>query len=169
MAYAWGVDYGVRRFSMVRHDGEIVEVGLKKPKVHRDWHRADELLELVGLVPPFVRSEDFIYLEAVPVAGARNLQTALALAATFGALTLALRGRCVHVTSVAVATWKKEVIGHGNATKDDVARWAYQSHPTWGRPREVTGVPVSQDGCDASAIAEYGRRDMERRGFVPSD
>lgn len=88
-----------------------------------------------------------LYVEAPVVAGARNIQSTIGIAETVG-MVLSLG---YPATLVAISTWKKVVVGKGNATKEEVAEWY-----------ERTGGSLrGQDFYDSSAICAYGVKDME--------
>jgi Holliday junction resolvasome RuvABC endonuclease subunit len=92
-----------------------------------------------------------VFIEA-PVLGRGGFRSTMVQAFTNGAVQGAFYERGCKVSSANVSSWKKEIVGKGNATKPDVAqsirlRWAslYEN------------VAGDQDLCDASAIALYGR------------
>lgn len=58
---------------------------------------------------------------------------------------------------VNVQTWKKDVIGRGNASKGDVAEWLTRHHP------HLAGMADGdQDLVDAACIALYGVQVLDR-------
>ena len=93
-----------------------------------------------------------VYIES-PVLGRGGFRSTMVQAFTNGAVQGAFYERGCNVSTANVSSWKKEIVGKGNATKPDVAqsirlRWAslYEN------------VAKDQDLCDASAIALYGRK-----------
>ena len=88
-----------------------------------------------------------LYVEAPVVAGARNLQATIGIAETVG-MVLSLG---YPATLVPISTWKKAVVGKGNAKKEDVEAW-YSS---------TGGTLKGQDFYDAAAIHAYGVQDMD--------
>lgn len=94
-----------------------------------------------------------VYVE-LPTGSHPSPPLMMAAGAVAGATHLALCDLYEHPVSVhfvAVSAWKKHAIGHGNASKDQVMRWA--------RSRGYEG---SQDGADALAIATYSALDLAR-------
>lgn len=52
------------------------------------------------------------------------------------------------------SVWRKEILGNGNATKDDAIKWARKQYP-----KVYGALPFdSDDLAEAFCIAEYGRR-----------
>ena len=106
-----------------------------------------------------IRSEFFAksmiseaYIEA-PLVGRGGVKSTLVQAYVSGAVQgmLAEDGWVVHL--VPVGTWKKQVVGKGNATKEDVAEWA-----AGRKTGVVTASDNDQDVIDALALVEYGRQ-----------
>ena len=89
-----------------------------------------------------------IYVEEPVLAGVRNIRTTIIIAESVG-MILALHAR-VHV--VPVDTWKKETVGKGGVSKDDVAKWLSEEYPEYAA---LCGH--DQDLTDAAAIFVYGR------------
>jgi Holliday junction resolvasome RuvABC endonuclease subunit len=90
-----------------------------------------------------------------PIAGGNgNVQTALKMAMTAGAL-LAGIGYEATVDLVPPSTWKKEVIGHGNASKPDVAAWLEKRWPFLHAQAAKAGgrSGPTQDCVDATCLA----------------
>jgi hypothetical protein len=103
----------------------------------------DALADRFGRLPGL-----FVFVEAPVLAGARNIQTTVRLAIVTGALGQALGG---NARLVPVSSWKKAVVGHGNATKADVAEWL---------ALHEEGLAAlcgrDQDLVDATCVALYG-------------
>lgn len=95
------------------------------------------------------------YIEA-PLVGRGGVKSTLVQAYVNGAVQgmLAEDGWAVHL--VPVGTWKKQVVGKGNATKEDVAVWAAAR-----KTGVVTASKNDQDVIDALALCDYGRQVRE--------
>ncbi len=91
------------------------------------------------------------FIEA-PLVGRGGVRSTLVQAYVNGAVQgmLAEDGWAVHL--VPVGTWKKEVVGKGNATKEEVAEWAAAR-----KTGVVTESKNDQDVIDALALCDYGR------------
>lgn len=92
------------------------------------------------------RKDTKLYVEAAILAGRMNIQATIGIAETVG-MVLSLG---YPATLVPVASWKKAVVGKGNATKEDVEAWY----------RSTGGSLQGQDFYDAAAIYAYGVQDM---------
>jgi Holliday junction resolvasome RuvABC endonuclease subunit len=90
------------------------------------------------------------FIEEPLMAGPRNIRTALHLAQVAGALMTTVPSYFVPVT-----TWKKEIVGKGNAKKEEVAEFL-RTHQDFIHVRE------SQDLIDATCIRLYGERQMAK-------
>jgi hypothetical protein len=93
--------------------------------------------------------EIFIYLEA-PVVG-RNAYSTIVQAQVGGAVMAAAQNRGAKLFMVNVNSWKKQVVGKGNATKPEVAEWLEKY---W--PDAYNLANGDQDLIDAAAINRYG-------------
>lgn len=93
----------------------------------------------------------YVFVEAPLVAGARNIRTSLKMAMAVGAIVSGVTRYTFRCYLVPVSKWKMATIGTGNASKDQVALWLNQVHPTYAG---LCGV--SQDLIDAACIARYG-------------
>lgn len=87
-----------------------------------------------------------------PLVGKGGVRSTLVQAFTSGAVQAALVEGGATVTMVNVGTWKLDVIGHGNATKDDVAEGVRLRWPAF-----VRSAGEDQDLLDAAAIALFGQ------------
>lgn len=147
----WGVDLGVRSlhaFGLVE-DGSGFAVSVFADKMET---RSRELKALSKKFYDIFDRDDVIFVEEPPLAGSRNVRTFAALHQVFSvALT-----QGPNVYSTEVATWKKEVVGAGNAKKEDVARWLETRHPSY------SSLCGDQNLIDAACIALYGRAVLGR-------
>lgn len=89
-----------------------------------------------------------------PMVGRGGARVAIQLSQTQAVVLLAAEHVGAFAYEVAVGTWKKAVVGKGNAKKHEVAEFARE---TW---KELEAE--SQDVIDARCIQEYGARVMER-------
>lgn len=138
----YGVDLGVRAIHVAGPDLAISLV------IRDKMDRYTEIRALGTMISGFFQQGDLVFYEAPPLAGSRNLQTLIALSQTSGALLAASSGKCYEVP---VATWKKEVVGKGNATKDDAAEWLQiNDYPAY---LQCHG---DQNLIDACCIQKYG-------------
>ena len=144
----FGVDCGKNRVHIVG-DGTAFEC-VVKPGTPRDealFHMREGLSKWLVLEQDATRHGTRLYVEAPVVAGARNLQATIGIAETVG-MVLSLG---YPATLVPISTWKKAVVGSGNAKKEDVEAW-YKS---------TGGTLKGQDFYDAAAIRAYGVQDMD--------
>jgi Holliday junction resolvasome RuvABC endonuclease subunit len=147
----WGIDLGVRSAFLACLDGDEL-VYVEKIEIPSKVVRSIELDHLVAQAREFIAPEDDVFLEAPPMAGPRNIGTFGELHQTLGALLSCVGGRTVNVMS-----WKKDVVGKGNATKDEVTEWLRVHHP--GYHAQCRG---NQNLVDATCIALYGSLVMDR-------
>ncbi len=59
--------------------------------------------------------------------------------------------------TVNVMAWKKDIVGKGNASKDEVAAWLEVHHPDY-----YEQCHGDQNLVDATCVALYGRLVMDR-------
>lgn len=144
----WGADLGVRSVHLFCLDApHTVKVDIPKMST-----RGLELRALrYGLAE--VIDHDMVFVEEPPLAGRRNIRTFAALHQTY-ALVLSCTPEAY---SVEVSTWKKEVVGKGNATKDEVSIWLNEQLPDYSA---LCGD--DQNLADAACIAVYGRAVLDR-------
>ena len=92
-----------------------------------------------------------LFIEEPVVAGARNLRSSLLIAQVCGAILAGLPIRRSYL--VPVSSWKKTVVGHGNASKSEV-----RDHLDAWYPALASYAGDSQDLYDALGIALHGQR-----------
>jgi Holliday junction resolvasome RuvABC endonuclease subunit len=126
-----GIDYGATRvsFFVLFSDGRAPIVGAPHfkdpsltPRVYRDMHA------LTAYLSTTIHATD-VHIESPIVGGNANYQTAVKMAASFGALMSGMEGSDVRVETPAPSQWKKTVVGHGHTTKHGVAQWLHENHP----------------------------------------
>lgn len=91
------------------------------------------------------------YIES-PVVGRGGVRTTMVQCWTAGAILAALHRHEIPVGLANVSSWKKAVVGHGRASKEDVAKVVELRWPAIYE--EAAG---SQDVLDATCIAHFGR------------
>jgi Holliday junction resolvasome RuvABC endonuclease subunit len=143
----WGVDLGMRSLYIYgTEDIQIVSV----PKGDRYL----EIYSMAKWVSQIFDKDDTVFYEEPVLAGPKNIRTIIGLAQSSAAL---LSGSAAHCYEVPVGTWKKEVVGKGNAKKEEVAAWLEENdHPTFVRCGE------DQNLIDAACIQKYGIAVMDR-------
>lgn len=154
----FGVDVGMRRLAVACVEAEVylsVDLGTKA---------GDRQRELAGLCAWFsgkVDPEAEVWVETAIGGASGNMQTAIKLAMTVGALHGIARPG--HMFTVAPSSWKAAVVGHGHADKVDVARWVKTRLPA-----SAKACAGDQDLLDAVCIATYGQLVHEGRLVAPS-
>lgn len=135
-----GIDLGVRtaHVSTPRH---CFTIGLK-PKA---GSRCEEIQCIYDGIEDRFGADTYAFVEEPVVAGARNLRTSLRIAQISGAVLSAINGELVPVS-----TWKKAIVGKGNAKKEEVKAWL-KTQP------EYDMAFSSQDWIDATCLRLYGQ------------
>ena len=88
-----------------------------------------------------------------PVVGGGGVRSTMVQCFTSGAIQGLLHERGIQSQVANVSSWKKHVVGKGNATKDEVAEYLRRGWPAIYR--EAGG---NQDIYDAACIAFFGRQ-----------
>lgn len=148
-----GVDLGKRRAAVALCvDGKLKHsssIDLKRP----GDSRAQELFTIANWCRNSLKVCDFIVIEE-PLVG-RSVKSSIDVATTAGAVMSVTYP--VKSTWVNVKTWKREIIGNGNADKEAVKMWLKSSHPSY-----ASECAEDQDRIDASCIALYGAQLLTR-------
>lgn len=158
-AYTWGVDIGIKRVDVATIGPGVVnlhQIGVEQPK---NSDRADKLTRLqLALIPQFIdlylKETPFSVWVEQPAGFARNITLVGAYSQVLVALRLAFAKRPpfpVPIYSVTPSQWKKAVVGHGDASKLQVAAWA-----------EEHGIVGDQDAIDAYCVARHGEQATAR-------
>ena len=145
-----GIDLGMRSFHV------FSECGARTVEVPKS-NRYEEIGGLAHHLKHMFEPEDVIFYEEPILAGPRNIRTLIGMSQTSGILLGASSARCYEVP---VATWKKEVVGSGKASKDDVARWLSKKHP------DIYSKCLNQNHIDAACIYLYGQLVVDRLSSV---
>jgi Holliday junction resolvasome RuvABC endonuclease subunit len=147
----WGIDLGVRSVHLAGFDGDDL-VYLESIETPKRVVRSLELDTLGKRAKEFIDSEDDVFVEKPPFAGPKNVATFGELHQVYGTMLSHVGGREAIVTA-----WKKDVVGHGMATKSDVSLWLQDHHEPYSR--QCGG---DQNLVDAVCIALYGRHVVSR-------
>lgn len=139
----YGLDTAGNRFHLVRSSGELIEASITKggPDERRAYlHR--QARSAFSTLPKGAR----VFCEE-PIS-LQNGETTRILGLAAGAIWAAHLYYDLFWFWVNISTWKREVIGKGNASKADVAAY-------WNKQ----GIYCeSQDEYDARTIARYGEK-----------
>lgn len=155
-----GVDLGIRQVALAI----FVEDVLVHTCVHEapiDLSRDLQLADLGSYTQTIgtTMAVDSVWVEDTLIGN--NAKYSMALAETKGAVLAALaRDRLTYGTdirTVNVGTWKKAVIGRGNAGKEDVQNYIRVTHPAYA---PLCGD--DQDLYDAACVGLYGRQVLAR-------
>ena len=151
-----GVDIGMRSVALsVFENGLLtnIEVG----SVPQTALRGDELFFLAQKLRWLGEDGITTYVEEPPMAGPQNKRTFLHLGQTCGMILSV----CSEAHLVPVSTWKKQVVGAGNATKDDVAHWLLAHSASYHALCDG-----DQNRVDAICIGLYGVQIEARAALI---
>jgi hypothetical protein len=142
-----GIDYGVRS----AHIAIITDKDLTVHTISTDKldSRQDELIYIRSKIEQFLSDIDIVVIESPVLAGPRNLQVLISMSQVCGVLLTSCTPHTA--VTVAVASWKKEIVGKGNASKEEVANWLEKYYPDFYNKCQ------RQDHIDATCIALYGK------------
>lgn len=96
------------------------------------------------------RGDVYAFIE-LPVFGRGGPGSTIPQAQVNGALLAGLQMAGANVTPVNNSRVKKEVVGRGNANKDDIRQWV---HDAWNNL--YVKIEKDQDLCDSAMIYQYG-------------
>lgn len=139
------MDLGIRSVHAAHLAGDTLQ--LYSFVLKRGLSRALELQRIGEWARRTIGDAPEVYIEEPPLAGSRNVRTALQLAMTAGVIA----SQCPSATFVPVASWKKKVVGKGNVDKSGVSEWLNLSHPDY-----FVQCAGDQNHVDATCIALYG-------------
>lgn len=97
----------------------------------------------------------------LPVLGRGGPGSTIPQAQINGALLAGAQAAGAIVILVNNARAKKEVVGKGNASKDDIRRWVKQAWPSL-----YSEIKNDQDLCDSTMIYMYGRKTVDLRDRI---
>ena len=103
------------------------------------------------------RGKVFAFIE-LPVLGRGGPGSTIPQAQVNGALLAGAQIANAEVILVNNARAQKEVVGRGNANKDDIKEWV---RVAW--PKLFEQIENDQDLCDSAMIYQYGRQTVMRR------
>ncbi len=151
----YGLDLGTRRLAAACAETgwcdllELKSAGKHAVPIENAGKYLAEWLEVIG---PWQSTdiEPVFYAER-PFVGRPhgNVRTAIGQALTVGGVLAQAPGS---IYLIEQAEWKKAIIGRGNASKEDIARWLAQEHPSLSE-----AAHGNQDLIDAFCISFYGR------------
>jgi Holliday junction resolvasome RuvABC endonuclease subunit len=150
MTRIMGVDLGIRKVALFGLlDGQAMSSVLDLDKTTES--RAQQLRILSSHVHDAMVLHDIdqVWIENTIIGN--NRKYSLALTEVKGAV-MASVVRGADVQLVEIGTWKKQVVGHGNATKDDVRNYIDVTSSAYAALCED-----NQDLYDAACVALYGR------------
>lgn len=114
------------------------------------WHVTKQFVEAVRVAFPDTK---IVATIESAVVGRGGVRTTMVQCYTAGAIMGALHDEGI-VTQIAnVSSWKKRVVGRGNATKEDVSKWLRLRWPDF-----FSATRGNQDLVDATCIALYGQQ-----------
>ena len=145
---AAGIDYGVSRIAIA-----IPSLGEFQEFVLKPGDNSANLAVLAEITWNTVISAhaEVVAVEA-PIQGmSRNVRVGISLAMVAGAVTVAAQQAGARVDVVPPSSWKKAVVGVGNANKDQVNDFLERHHPG------LHAKCRSQDMVDAVCIALYAQ------------
>lgn len=151
----FGVDLGTRRAAMVCIEaGFVWSASLESHKNKRLFPGEIDAGAALGIAAKIALAEADLkptrmYFERPIIF--KNVNTSVGQALSAGAFFCNLPGQSVQIYPSSV--WKKEVVGSGNASKDDTRAWVEREHPAL-----ATACEGIEDRFDAVAICEHGQR-----------
>ena len=150
-----GVDLGIHKINtaVYTHGDSGLTLYTVPSHVAQTDSRPAQLWELSRFLVDLTQSydADHVWIEDIILGNNRkySLQLAQVLGACLAAMAL-VQGTCdVHL--VDNKTWKKAVVGNGNASKEDVKNYIVESHPSYAALCED-----EQDAIDAACVGLYG-------------
>lgn len=148
-----GIDLGIRKVALaVWEDGVLVSTEAYESK-HPD--RGQQLLECADIVWESIHHDpvDIVWIENTLVGN--NIKYSLSLTQMMGAVLLRLaemqQERDLGVYLVNNKTWKKDVVGNGNADKNTVKSFIQEMDSAY-----AVLCGSDQDRYDAACIGYYG-------------
>ena len=119
--------------------------------------KADNVQRLVDLISLFEKWVEIIKPDKVYIEESifiQNYLTSRSISEVIGNIKLVLAKAKIDFKMVPVTTWKKNAVGKGNASKEEVKQFIVKKYPDFGEE--------SQDICDATAIALFGVKEESK-------
>lgn len=156
-----GVDLGTRKFAfaILDHDLNLVDltVGDRPASPNHlhvvQWFSQQALQHSHGVEQAFVE---------LPLSGRGGTKVTMQMAMNVGALSSTLLNCGIPVQGANVQSWKREVVGRGNAGKPEVTQWLGDHHPALYAECERLTKKHRQDAVDAICVALYGHGVLAR-------
>jgi Holliday junction resolvasome RuvABC endonuclease subunit len=148
-----GIDLGISKIAVAILEGEELQLEV----YHSDRvHRPEQLSQLARFAYNVIsrRCVQNVFIEDNLVGN--NVKYSIKLAQTMGAVMSQLVWP-YHAYTANVGTWKKELLGNGNANKLAIQMWLKEHHPAYAELCDG-----DQDAYDAICIALYGAGVIER-------
>lgn len=149
-----GIDLGIKKIALSYWEGDI----LKWTDAYESSssYRPQELLDVGDFAYDTLKhggETDYVFIEDTLIGNNRKYSIALAqtMGAVLASLALLQAEDYFGIYTVNVSTWKKEVLGAGNASKDTIRDYIYSSHSAYS---VLCGS--DQDRFDAACIGYYG-------------
>ncbi len=142
----WGIDCSSKNIAISCFDGgNLSWVSYKDSKMKNTQDRIFELGKrfekaLMGGIPDIIFIEESIYVS--------NFKTSKAIAEVIGNIKWICAENEVKFRTVQNRMWKKEIIGSGGASKEDIKRFVIERYPQLKNE--------SQDVWDSVGVALYG-------------
>ena len=147
-----GADLSSRTLAFVDED-ESVKLGVPKSMRDRSEILQELFLMTIGYLSGKGGEEKFYLFVEDPVVGRGGSRATILQSQVHGVvLTVAVQSGSLGVYGVNNKTWKRSVVGNGNATKDEVTDWLRANHPALAKR-----AGEDQDLVDASCIYLHGR------------
>lgn len=154
-----GIDLGIRKIAYSYWEDDILKATYASES--HAASRPEELEELADFIYCEVQyaRPDYVWVEDNLVGN--NVKYSIKLAQTMGAVMLRM-AELYHICDFNMYTvqptkWKKEVLGKGNASKDDIREYMYQRDSAYS---VLCGN--DQDRLDAACIGYYGYQVAKR-------
>lgn len=157
----YGLDLSSRKIAMFCIDERrtTTQYVAETIEVKKLQSRAEELYQMEHQLRVVLQECDpgWVYIED-PVVGRGGARPTI-LQAQVDSLIQVAAVRFAHLGCYSVnnKTWKKAIVGNGNANKEQVAAWLATTHPVLSRV-----VDGDQDLVDAACVALYGKSVVER-------
>ena len=153
MNKAAGIDYGVRRVAIAIPDINVFDELLLK-----NGEDLDNLFAMASWVGEKVllHKPDLVIVEKQIQGISGNVRTGLSLGMVAGAFAFSVKLLGPDVELIGPSSWKKAVVGRGNADKKAVSEWLESTHPEYFKQCKALTSP--QDAIASTCLALYGKK-----------